>query len=69
MSVQLVPCNIEPLNGHTDEELKKLLLDNGAEDVKLLVAGFLSARIPKDKIDVIRQAASVSVKPLSKIKI
>jgi hypothetical protein len=57
-----VAVHVEPLAGHTDEEVADRLRGAGAAKVSALAPGFLSARASRAVLDSLRDIATVTPK-------
>jgi hypothetical protein len=53
---------VQPLDGHTDQEVVKLLRSSGATEVSILAPGFISAEITRSALKRIETIAHVQPK-------
>jgi hypothetical protein len=60
---------LEPLPGHSDDEVVARLEDLGASKVSVLAPGFISAHALADALDAVQEIADVHVKALKQIRI
>ncbi len=59
---------VEPLPGHTDEEIVARLAEIGATEVKILAAGFISARASRESMRRLEDIAAVQIKPTKQLR-
>jgi hypothetical protein len=57
-----VPVLVEPLPGHTDEEIAAALEGCGAHEVNVLAPGFISAQTPRSSLEMLATIAHVHPK-------
>ena len=57
-----IPIVAEPLQGHSDSDVVKLLERLEASKIEVIVPSFISARIPLDAIEPLEAVARVSLK-------
>lgn len=53
---------IEPLPGHSDEEVVAFLEESGASDITVLAPGFISAQADGQALSKVEEIASIHVK-------
>jgi hypothetical protein len=60
---------VEPLPGHTDDEVVALLQRSGATQISILAPGFISARAQPGALEALQSIAEVREKPRSQIRL
>jgi hypothetical protein len=59
---------VEPLPGHTDEEVAAQLRASGCDHVQVLAPGFVSARATRAAMRDVRHIAEVQVKATKQVR-
>jgi hypothetical protein len=57
-----LPVVLEPLEGHSDEEILSMLRELDASAIELLAPGYISANVSSDGIERLQDRALVSIK-------
>jgi len=66
---EMLSVLVQPLAGHSVEEVESVLRENGAEFVSVLAPGFLSARAGESCLRAVESIARVQVKAPSQLRV
>ncbi len=64
----LHPVTVEPLPGHTDEEICTRLAEYGGIQIKVLAPGFISARATRASLRRLEEIANIAIKPAKQLR-